>query len=77
MTGGSITSPLFRRPPAVGTQSIDGRTVARIEQVRTAPGFARAALGGDSLKHGALSTNMDLACIPPASNAAAGTAATP
>jgi hypothetical protein len=69
--------PLFRRiwaPPArggvprpltVGTQAIDGRTVARIIQARAAAaGFEAAALGGHSLKRGAMTTGMDLGVHP-------------
>ena len=48
------------RPPTVGTQAIDRRTVARIVQARAAAaGFDAATLGGHSLKRGALTTGMD------------------
>ena len=74
---GLTDGPLFRRiwrPPArggiprpatVGTQPIDGRTVARIVQARAAAaGDDPAALGGHSLKRGALTTGMDLGVHP-------------
>jgi len=74
---GITAGPLFRRiwaPPArggvvrpltVGTQAIDGRTVARIIQARAAAaGFDAAALGGHSLKRGAMTTGMDLGVHP-------------
>ena len=74
---GLTDGPLFRRiwlPPArggiprprtVGTQPIDGRTVARIVQARAAAaGYDPAALGGHSLKRGALTTGMDLGVHP-------------
>jgi integrase len=74
---GLTDGPLFRRiwtpparggvprPPTVGTQPIDGRTVARIVQARAAAaGFDAATLGGHSLKRGALTTGMDLGVHP-------------
>jgi integrase len=74
---GLTDGPLFRRiwlpparggvprPPAVGTQPIDPRTVARIVQARAAAaGFDAATLGGHSLKRGALTTGMDLGVHP-------------
>jgi len=74
---GLTDGPLFRRiwrpparggvprPPTVGTQPIDGRTVARIVQARAAAaGYDPAALGGHSLKRGALTTGMDLGVHP-------------
>ena len=76
---GLTDGPLFRRiwlpparggiprPPTVGTQPIDPRTVARIVQARAAAaGFDAATLGGHSLKRGALTTAWISACIPPA-----------
>ena len=74
---GLTDGPLFRRiwlpparggiprPPTVGTQPIDPRTVARIVQARAAAaGFDAATLGGHSLKRGALTTGMDLGVHP-------------
>jgi integrase len=74
---GLTDGPLFRRiwlppprggiprPPTVGTAAIDPRTVARIVQARAAAaGFDPAALGGHSLKRGALTTGMDLGVHP-------------
>jgi len=44
----------------IGTQAIDSGTVARIIQARAAAaGFERDAMGGHSLKRGALTTGMD------------------
>ena len=44
----------------LGTAGIDPKTVARIIQARAvAAGFERTALGGHSLKRGALTTGMD------------------
>ena len=72
---GITEGPVFRRiwvPPrrhaeesplpalVVGTQAIDSGTVARIIQARAAAaGFERDAMGGHSLKRGALTTGMD------------------
>ena len=74
---GIAAGPLFRRiwippprggvprPPTVGTNPIDGRTVARIVQARAAAaGFDATALGGHSLKRGAMTTGMDLGVHP-------------
>lgn len=79
-TAASITEgPLFRRlwatpaagagaaarPPRLGSQPIDARTVARIVQARaTAAGYPPGALGGHSLKRGALTTGMDQGVHP-------------
>ena len=53
------------RSPRIGRAAIDPRTVARIIQARAvAAGFDRAALGGHSLKRGALTTGMDLGVHP-------------
>jgi hypothetical protein len=53
------------RPVTVGTHAIDGRTVARILQARAAAaGYDAAALGGHSLKRGAMTTGMDLGVHP-------------
>jgi hypothetical protein len=49
----------------VGLQAIDARTVARIIKARGAAAwFDRAALGGHSLKRGALNTAKDLRIHP-------------
>jgi integrase len=74
---GIAAGPLFRRiwippprggvlrPPTAGTNPIDGRTVARIVQARAAAaGFDATALGGHSLKRGAMTTGMDLGVHP-------------
>jgi len=74
---GLTAGPLFRRiwlPPAraaalpspvVGAFAIDPRTVARIVQARAAAaGFDPTALGGHSLKRGALTTGMDRGIHP-------------
>jgi hypothetical protein len=66
ITGGPLYRPIWtpparggvRRPPAVGTRAIDGRTVARILKARA------AALGGHSLKRGAMTTGMDQGVHP-------------
>ena len=51
--------------PHIGTAAIEPRTVARIIQARAAAaGFARTALGGHSLKRGALTTGMDRGVHP-------------
>ena len=51
--------------PVVGTAAIDPGTVARIVQARAAAaGFDRAALGGHSLKRGALTTGMQRGVHP-------------
>jgi len=51
--------------PRVGTMAIDAGTVARIIQARAAgAGFDPRALGGHSLKRGALSTGMDRGVHP-------------
>ena len=52
-------------PPRLGAAAIDPGTVARIVQARAAAaGFERAALGGHSLKRGALTTGMDRGVHP-------------
>ena len=72
--------PLFRRSwapptrrkgvgplpsPVVGVDAIDPGTVARIVQRRAAAaGFDPAALGGHSLKRGALTSGMDRGAHP-------------
>ncbi len=77
---GITDGPVFRRiwvPPrrkaeeatlpalVVGTQAIDSGTVARIIQARAAAaGFERDAMGGHSLKRGALTTGMDRGVHP-------------
>ena len=51
--------------PAVGTAAIDAGTVARIVKARAAAaGFDPRALGGHSLKRGALTTGMDRGVHP-------------
>ena len=51
--------------PRLGTEAIDPRTVARVLQARAAAaGFDPAALGGHSLKRGALTTGMDRGVHP-------------
>ena len=51
--------------PRVGRAAIDAGTVARIVQARAAAaGFDPTALGGHSLKRGALSTGMDRGVHP-------------
>ena len=51
--------------PRIGNMAIDAGTVARIIQARAASaGFDPAALGGHSLKRGALSTGMDRGIHP-------------
>jgi len=51
--------------PRVGSAAIDAGTVARIVQARAAnAGFDPAAVGGHSLKRGALSTGMDRGVHP-------------
>jgi integrase len=53
------------RPVTVGMEPIDGRTVARILKARAAAaGYDAAALGGHSLKRGAMTTEMDLGVHP-------------
>jgi site-specific recombinase XerC len=53
------------RQPRLGTQPIDARTVARIIQARaTAAGYPPGALGGHSLKRGALTTGMNQGVHP-------------
>jgi site-specific recombinase XerC len=68
-----IWVPPTRRPagtgplpaPVVGTAAIDPGTVARIVQARAAAaGFDPAALGGHSLKRGAMTTGMDRGVHP-------------
>jgi len=55
------TTPL----PRVGTAAIDAGTVARIVKLRAAAaGFDRRAVGGHSLKRGALTTGMDRGVHP-------------
>ena len=50
----------------VGHQAIDPRTVARIVQARgAAAGFDAQALGGHSLKRGAMNTARTGGCIRP------------
>ena len=74
---GIAHGPLFRRiwappprggvprPLTVGHDPIDARTVARIVQTRAAAaGYDAAALGGHSLKRGAMTTGMDLGVHP-------------
>ena len=77
---GITEGPVFRRiwvPPrrnaelaplpalVVGTQAIDAGSVARIIQARAAAaGFERDAMGGHSLKRGALTTGMDRGVHP-------------
>ncbi len=77
---GITEGPVFRRiwvPPrrnaeedplpalVVGTQAIDAGSVARIIQARAAAaGFKRDAMGGHSLKRGALTTGMDRGVHP-------------
>jgi hypothetical protein len=71
--------PLFRRlwappagrvgepppPPRLGAAAIDPRTVARVVQARaTAAGYPPGALGGHSLKRGALTTGMERGVHP-------------
>lgn len=57
--------PAMSRPPRLGSQPIDARTVARIVQARaTAAGYPPGALGGHSLKRGALTTGMDQGVHP-------------
>lgn len=52
-------------PPQLGAAAIDPGTVARIIQARAvAAGFERSALGGHSLKRGALTTGMDRGVHP-------------
>jgi integrase len=76
-TAGITHGPLFRRiwtppprggvlrPPRIGDAAIDPRTVARIVQARAAAaGYNAAALGGHSLKRGALTTGMDRGVHP-------------
>jgi site-specific recombinase XerC len=56
-----------RQPPLprLGSEAIDPRTVARVLQARAAAaGFDPAALGGHSLKRGALTTGMDRGVHP-------------
>ena len=51
--------------PVVGTVAIDAGTVARIVKARAAAAdFDPRALGGHSLKRGALTTGMDLGVHP-------------
>ena len=51
--------------PVVGSEPIDPGSVARIVQARAAAaGFDRAALGGHSLKRGALTTGMERGVHP-------------
>jgi hypothetical protein len=52
------------RPVTVGAAAINGRTVARILKARAAAGYDAAALGGHSLKRGAMTTGMDLGVHP-------------
>jgi site-specific recombinase XerC len=68
-----IWAPPTRRPagtgplpaPVVGIAAIDPGTVARIVQARAAAaGFDPAALGGHSLKRGAMTTGMDRGVHP-------------
>ena len=74
LAAGIAEGPVFRRIwipprgrtgqntplPRVGSAAIDAGTVARIVQARAASaGFDPAAVGGHSLKRGALSTGMD------------------
>jgi len=74
LAAGIAEGPVFRRIwipprgrdgrntplPRIGRAAIDAGTVARIIQVRAASaGFDPTALGGRSLKRGALSTGMD------------------
>ncbi len=76
---GILEGPLFRRIwqpprgraglatplPRIGTAAIDPGSVARIVQARAAAaGFDPAALGGHSLKRGALTTGMDRGVHP-------------
>jgi site-specific recombinase XerC len=66
------TTPRPKEPPpggtptyVVGRQALDPGTVARIVKARgAAAGFDRAALGGHSLKRGALNTAQDLRVHP-------------
>ncbi len=52
-------------PPRLGTAAIDPRTVARVVQARAAAaGYPPGALGGHSLKRGALTTGMDRGVHP-------------
>ncbi|HYZ33468.1 MAG TPA: site-specific integrase [Crenalkalicoccus sp.] len=52
-------------PPRLGAAAIDPRTVARVVQARaTAAGYPPGALGGHSLKRGALTTGMDRGVHP-------------
>jgi hypothetical protein len=47
------------RPITVGTQAIDGRTVAHILQARAAAaGYDADALGGNSFKRGAMTVGF-------------------
>ena len=51
--------------PRIGHDAIDARSVARIIQARAeAAGFERGALGGHSLKRGAMTTGMDRGIHP-------------
>jgi integrase len=51
--------------PRIGGTAVDARTVARIIQVRAAAaGFEHNALGGHSLKRGAMTTGMDRGIHP-------------
>jgi integrase len=74
---GIASGPVFRRiwvapprggvvrPVTVGYDAIDPRTVARIVQSRAAAaGFDPTALGGHSLKRGAMTTGMDRGVHP-------------
>lgn len=52
-------------PPRIGAAAIDARTVARVVQARAAAaGLPAGALGGHSLKRGALTTGMDRGVHP-------------
>jgi site-specific recombinase XerC len=66
-----IWVPALARPgeapplPRIGRDAIDARSVARIIQTRAeAAGFERGALGGHSLKRGAMTTGMDRGIHP-------------
>jgi site-specific recombinase XerC len=66
-----IWAPALQRPGEapplhrIGSAAIDARTVARIIQTRAvAAGFDRGALGGHSLKRGAMTTGMDRGIHP-------------
>ena len=64
--------------PVIGRDAIDPGSVARIVQRRAAAaGFDAAALGGHSLKRGALTTGMDAVSTRPGSSGSAGTRAMP